>query len=540
VRLACQRHLDDLARAGFDYVFRSDLANRFCRFQERLPHVKGTWKTKNIVLEPWQCFVYSCVFGWIDSEGHRRFRTGYVETPRKNAKSTGSAGVGIYLTCADGEEGPEVYSFATTRDQARIVFDVARDMVRKTPELQQALGLEVLTHALAAPGCNGTFRALSSDASTLDGLNIHGAIIDELHAHSTRAVWDVVNSATGSRRNALKWIITTAGFNRAGVCYEQHDYVCKLLERTIQDEHYFGIIYTIDEGDDWTAESSWRKANPNYGVSVLQEDIATLCHQAQLSAQSQNNFLTKRLNVWVSADTAFFNMQAWDRCRTDLRLEDFAGQPCIMGLDLAAKYDLAAKMLLFEREQVSATGTVERHYYLFGKYYLPEDEVEQGINTNAAHFSGWARAGRITLTPGNIIDYEFIERDILDDYGLFRVDGTVFDPREMTYLYTRLQAAGIKNLIEYPVNVNNYSDPMKEMEALILAGRLHHDGDPVLAWSISNVVAHTDAKEMIFPRKERVENKIDPVTAALAALGWKMRQRNAAASIYSDPKTCAI
>ena len=198
---------------------------------------------------------------------------------------------------------------------------------------------------------------------------------------------------------ALKWIITTAGFNRAGVCYEQRDYVTKILDGVIEDDRYFGIVYTVDDGDDWSDERSHRKANPNYGVSVLPEDISTLCRQAQLSAQSQNNFLTKRLNIWVSADTAFYNMQAWDRCRRDIKIEDFHGQPCWMGLDLAAKHDLTAKMLLFERDD---------EWYVFGQYYLPEDEIEQGINSNAAHYAGWARAGRMILTPGNITDYEWL------------------------------------------------------------------------------------------------------------------------------------
>lgn len=486
-----------------------------------LPHVKGKWKTATLRLEPWQVFILCVVFGWLCLDGSRRFRTAYIEVPRKNAKSTLSSGVGLYLLAADREPGAEVYSLATTRDQARITFDDARVMARQTHEMCDALGIEVLAHAIAVPSANSTFKALSSDANTLDGLNIHGAIVDELHAHQTRAVWDVVNTATGARAQALKWLITTAGFNRAGVCYEQRNYVLKLLDRTIEDDRYFGIVYTIDEGDDWTLDESHRKANPNYGVSVLPEDISTLCRQAMLSAQSQNNFLTKRLNVWVSADTAYFNMQAWDKCRAAVKLDDFEGQPCIMGLDLAAKHDLTAKMLLFERDG---------ELYVFGRYYLPEDEVEAGISTNSAHYAGWARSGHLTLTPGNITDYEYLERDILADCERFQVSAIVFDPYEMTYLQSRLAAAGVAGLIEYPVNVKNYSDPMKEMDARILAGTLHHDGDPVLAWTVSNVVAHTDAKEMVFPRKERPENKIDPVTATLGALGWHLRTRPVASS----------
>ena len=514
VRAACQRHLCDLDRDAWDFHFDAKKANAVCKFIELLPHVKGKWNSATIRLEPWQVFILCVVFGWLCADGTRRFRTSYVEVPRKNAKSTLSSGVATYLVAADKEPGAEVYSLATTRDQARIVFDDARAMIRNSPGLQDALGVEVLAHAIAVPRANSTFKALSSEANTLDGLNIHGAIVDEFHAHQTRAVWDVVNTATGARRQALKWIITTAGFNRAGVCYEQRDYVAKILDGVIEDDRYFGIIYTLDEGDDWADERSHRKANPNYGVSVLAEDISTLCRQAQLSAQSQNNFLTKRLNIWVSADTAFYNMQAWDKCRSDAKIEDFLGQPCFMGLDLAAKHDLTAKMLLFERDD---------EWYVFGQYYLPEDEIEQGINSNAAHYSGWTRAGRMVLTPGNITDYEWLERDILADTERFNVEAIVFDPREMTYLHSRLRAAGVSGLIEYPVNVANYSDPMKEMDARMIAGTIHHDGDPVLSWAVSNVVAHTDAKDMVFPKKEMPANKIDPVTALLGAIGWKLR-----------------
>ena len=523
VRLACERQERDLKRSEWAYRFDQRKAEAVCIFIEYLPHVKGRWGSDLIQLLPWQVWLLTTVFGWVDADGYRRFRTAYTEVPRKNAKSTLSSGVALYLLGADGEPGPEVYSLATTRDQARIVFDDARAMARRTPELCEALGIEVLAHAISIEGINGTFRPLSSDAQTLDGLNIHGAIIDEFHAHSTRAVWDVVNSATGSRLQALRWVITTAGFNRSGVCFEQRDYVTRLLRQQVEDETYFGVIWTIDDGDDWTTEAAHRKANPNYGISVIPKDIQTLCRQAQASAQSQNNFLTKRLNVWVSADTAFFNMQSWDRCRSEITLDQFDGCECYIGLDLASKNDLAAKELLFRRDG---------EWYWFNRCYLPEDVIEDHVHTNCAHYAGWARSGRLTLTPGNIIDYEWIERDLLDDLERFRVLAIVADPSEFTYLGTRLQAAGAP-VIEYPVNVANYSDPMKELEALILAGKIHHDGDPLLAWSVSNVVAHMDARERVFPRKERVENKIDPVTAAIGALGYALRQQQNQVSFWT-------
>jgi phage terminase large subunit-like protein len=374
----------------------------------------------------------------------------------------------------------------------------------------------VHAHTITVEGKASTFKALSADAGSLDGLNIHGAVVDELHAHKTRAVFDVLSSATGSRKQPLIWLITTAGYNRSGVCYEQRGIVCKILERVQADETYFGIIYTLDEGDDPFCESSWKKSNPNYGVSVEVKDIAVASTRASMSAGLQNEYLTKRNNVWCNADVSWMNMQAWDACKDQsLTEEQFIGQLCIDGLDLASKVDVAARLRLFHRDG---------HFYAFGKYYLPEAAVESGINTNAAHYSGWARAGLLTLTPGEIIDFDYIKQDILTDKSKYQIEHIGYDPYQATYLSTQLTADGA-HMVEYGATVSNFSEPMKELEALVLSCHFHHNGDPVLAWMISNVVAHLDAKDNIFPRKERPENKIDGAVALIMALGLWMRMR---------------
>jgi phage terminase large subunit-like protein len=299
VKLACHRQVDDLARQGsadFRYRFDAERAAHPCRFIEKLPHVKGKWSSPKIRLEPWQIFILTTVFGWVKADGCRRFRVAYIETPRKNAKSTLSSGVALFMLAADGEPGAEVYSVATKRDQARIVFDDARRMVERIEGIRLRFGLKAFAHAITVDGTASKFCALASEADSLDGLNLHCGVIDELHAHKTRAVWDVLDSATGSRTQPLVWAITTAGFNQTGICYEQRGYVTQVLQRLHADESYFGIIYTIDlpekgpdgkeiPGDDWTTEAAWRKANPNYGVSVLPDDIAKLARKAIQSAQ---------------------------------------------------------------------------------------------------------------------------------------------------------------------------------------------------------------------------------------------------------------
>jgi phage terminase large subunit-like protein len=488
-----------------------------------LPHIKGRWKTPTIELEPWQCFFLTVIFGWVDGDGLRRYRKAYIEVPRKNAKTTISAGIALYLLCADGEPGAEVYSAAVTRDQAKYSWDIAQQMVKRDVEMQEYYGLEPLAHSIVIPRLGASFKPLSRDADSLEGLNPHGAVIDELHAHKTREVFDVINLATGSRHQSLVVQITTAGDNKTGVCYEQHHYIEQTLQGNHEDERYFGIIYTIDPEDDWTTAEAARKANPNYGVSVLRDDIETICRQAQLSAESQNTFLTKRLNIWVSVGTAYFNMLAWDqRCKDrTLKLENFQGYPCRIHIDLASKRDLTSKLMCFEGEDGS--------YAIFGKYYLPEDAIESG-SQNCETYRGWAHRGFLTLTPGNITDYEFIERDVIDDMRNFIVSEVIYDPFQATYLVTRLQAAGAK-MIEFPMTVQRFSGPMKEVDADVVSGKLRHNGDPVLSWMMGNVVARRDAKDNVFPRKARDENKIDAAIGVIAVRGRAIASQ-ASKSVY--------
>lgn len=507
VRLACERQKRDLERRDWRYRFDRGKGEKVCRFIECLPHIKGKWGGKPIQLEPWQSFILTTVFGWVDREtGLRRFRTCYVEVPRKNAKSTLSSGIGLYMLTADGEHGADVYSAATTRDQAKIVFADAQAMARKTGDFREHFGVAVNAHNVNVLQTSSKFEALSADAHTLDGLNIHCAIVDELHAHKTRDVWEVIETATGARSQSLVWAITTAGFNRSGICYEQRTYVTKLLDQVAEDETYFGIIYTIDDTDDWASETAWRKANPNYGVSVSPDDLARKADKALQMASAVNGFLTKHLNVWVSSDTAWMDMKAWDRCANeDLTIDDVADCSCWIALDLATKTDIAAMALLFKRDD---------QYYAFGRYYLPQETIDNNANSQ---YSGWERTGRLTATPGAVTDFAAIEADVLELCGRLKVQEVIKDPWQSAYLGTRLQDQGL-TVVDVRQTVQALSAPMKELESLVLSGKLHHDGDPVLGWMASNVVAHLDVKENIYPRKERPENKIDGIVALIMAL----------------------
>lgn len=526
VQAACQRQLDDLARfkgKASNFQFNPKLRDRegrsfhpadnLCAFIERLPHVKGPLAGELITLEPWQVFILSTVFGWVKADGKRRFRRSYIEVPRGNAKSTLSSAVALYMLAADGEGGAEVYSLATTRDQARIVFGDAQTMARRSTGFRSRFSVNVGAHNMHVLATGSKFEALSAEGSTLDGLNIHFGCVDELHAHKTRTVYDVVETGTGKRDNSLLWVITTAGSNRAGICYEVRTFVTKLLDSVIEDHSQFGIIYGLDDGDAWDTEPALIKANPNWGISVRPEVLMPLQAKAMQLPSAINNFKTKHLNEWVNADTAWMDMRAWDACAdATLDLDAFEGQPCWIGLDLASKTDIAALVLVFPHPDISDA------YAVFGRYYLPEDTVSAAGNSQ---YPGWMRTGRLTVTPGNVIDFGWIEADLLQMASRFGIQAVAFDPFQATQLSTRMLAEGLP-MVEVRPTVLNFSEPMKSLEALVLQKKLIHDGDPVMGWMASNVVAHLDAKDNIYPRKERPENKIDGIVALIMGLSRAM------------------
>ncbi|MFA5593219.1 MAG: terminase TerL endonuclease subunit [Micavibrio sp.] len=519
VKKACQRQLDDLKRfkgKNSPYRFNPILtdsqgrkyrpADNLCAFVELLPHIKGPLAGQMIILEPWQIFILSTIFGWVDKGGRRRFRRVYIEVPRGNAKSTLSSAVGLYMLTADGEGGAECYSLATTRDQARIVFGDAQQMARKSKGFRARYGVTVGAHNIHVLATASKFEALSAEGSTLDGLNIHFGCIDELHAHKTRTVYDVVETATGKRDNSLLWVITTAGSDRAGICYEVRSFVTKVLSNIVEDESQFGIIYGLDDTDDWAVEDALIKANPNWGISVRPEVVLPLQAKAMQLPSATNNFRTKHCNDWVSTDTAWMDIRAWEKCAdTALPLEAFEGQSCWIGIDLASKIDIASMAILFEQEGRMVS---------FVRHFLPEETVFSAANSQ---YQGWMNAGHLTATPGNVTDFSLIEDELLDWSRRFDVKAVAFDPFQATQFSTRMMGEGLP-MIEVRPTVLNFSEPMKQLEALVLQGKFAFDGDPVLTWMVSNVVCHRDAKDNIYPRKERPENKIDGVIAILMGL----------------------
>lgn len=522
VRLACKRHLDDLDRQGserFLYVFDHDLANKACRFIELLPHVKGKWARDRqmLKLEPWQCFVEGSLFGWVNADTRRRrFRKASVYVPRKNGKSIVGAGTGTYMFAADGEAGAEVYSGASTESQAWEVFGPARQMVIKTPELQQAAGIEINAKTLVRTGDLSKFAPVIGKPG--DGASPHCAIIDEYHEHKTSDQYDTMLTGMGAREQPLMFVISTAGDDIEGPCYDDWRTVQNILDSSIEDDEHFGIIWTIDEGDDWSSPDALRKANPNMGVSVSEEFLLARQREAVQNARHQYRFQIKHLNVWVSSRSAFYNTQKWrDLGDNTLTLESFRGRPCYVGLDLASKIDVASQGLLFPPQ------IEDEPWSYISRFYVPEARMEE---PEADRYRAWTAEGHLIVTDGSKIDLQRIQDDTAELASIVDVQGVAYDPWQAAQLAANLERDGLL-VVEFRQTVQMMSEPMKESEALILSGGIVHDGNPAMSWMIGNVVANYDAKDNVYPRKERPSDKIDGPVSLIMALGMALREEGA-------------
>ena len=494
-----------------------------------MPHTKGKWarKRETIKLEPFQCFIVCSLFGWVDKEtGYYRFQEAYICLPRKNAKSTLAAAIGNYKFAADGEHGAEVYSGATSEKQALEVFTPAKLMAKNTAEFREHFGITVNAKSLVIDENGSKFQPVIGKPG--DGASPSCAIVDEYHEHTDDTLYDTMKTGMGARENPLLLVITTAGSDRAGPCYALQVDSQKVLEGKIRNERLFVLIYTIDEADDWRSEESLRKANPNFGISVFADFLEKAQQDAIDSSRKQNIFKTKHLNVWVGAAVSWMNVVKWDACADpNLKIEQFLRRESWIALDLASRVDIASKVRLF-RKLIDG----KWHFYAFATHYLNEETAE-----NVPHYQGWGHDGRLVLTPGNVTDFGYIADGLIEDAKQFVIREVPHDPYQSEPLLQVLKARPDWNqnivLAAVDANVKNFSAPMKELEAIVLEGRLHHDGDPVLGWMISNVVCFRDLKDNIYPRKEREENKIDGAVALIMALARALAAPEDSGSVYS-------
>lgn len=523
VRLAAERHLADLKggkKRGL--AFDPAAAVKAIGFFPLLRHSKGQWAGQPFTLAPWQAFIVGSLFGWKRGDGLRRFRMSYTEVPRKNGKSTLSAGIALMLAFFDNEPGAEVYCAATKREQARIVFDEAKRMVESTPGLRKRI--DVLAGTLAQPGTASKLQPLSADHDTMDGLNPNAAVVDELHAHKTSGIVDVLETATGARRQPLQFEITTAGYDRTSICWKHHDYTVKVLEGTVADDTWFGFVAGADPGDDWCSPKTWEKANPNLGVSVHLDDLERKAKKAEHLPAQQNAFRRLHLDEWTEQAERWLDMEVWAGGDGAVDADALRGRECFAGLDMASVRDLSAWAKVFPDD---AGG-----FDVLLRFWIPEDSILPGKTARSERdrlmLAQWVAEGWITATEGNVTDYDVVERAIFEDAERYRIREIAHDRWNITQLVSHLQNEfgtgedASTRVVGFGQGFQSMSAPTKELEKLLLAAKIRHGGNPVLRWMASNVAVRQDPAGNMKPDREKSAEKIDGIVALVMALGRAM------------------
>ncbi len=512
VRLMCQRQVDDLKngrRRGL--YFDRDAAQHVLDFFNYLHHSKGEWAGQVVSLEPWQQAILWILFGWYRRKTHtRRFKQGYVEVARKNGKSTLASGLALYMLIADGEPGSEVYSAATKRDQAKITFEEAKRMVRRSPFLHEHI-TDHKERLFIKWDTASKYEPLGRDSDTMDGLNVQFGLIDELHAHRTSEVWDVIASATGSRRQSLVFGISTAGFNQSSFCYEQRTYLTQILDGVIANDAFFGAIFTLDEGDDPFDEKKWIKSNPNLGVSVYLDELRDEAAKAREMASALSNFLTKKLNVWTRAKQHWIHPDKWKACAFPVDPEELAGRVCYGGLDLSNTLDLTAFVLVFPPTAADPL------YRVLPRFWVPASAVTERSRSQRVPYEEWQREGFLRAIPGEVIDYEYIYDQIDEDAQKYDLREIAFDRWGAAEIYVRMAKQGME-MAAMGQGYASMSAPMKKLAELIVGQHIAHGGHPVLTWNAHNVVAVLDPAGNIKPDKSLATEKIDGIVALIMAL----------------------
>lgn len=535
IRLAVERQQHDLETgAARGLHFDRAAAEHVIQFFSFLKHSKGEWAGQPFVLEPWQQFLIWVLFGWKWADGLRRFRTGYVEVPRKNGKSTLSAGIGLYLLVADGEPGAEIYSAATKRDQAKITWGEAVRMVKASPALTRMIRHFRASDNLSIEATASKFMPLGADADSMDGLNIHCALIDELHAHKTRAVTDVLDTATGARRQPLIFEITTAGSDQNSVCYEHHEYSRRILEQAVEDDSWFAFIASLDEGDDWTDPTVWAKANPNLGVSVKAHDLEVKAERAQRLPAAQNAFRRLHLDQWTQQTDRWIDLSLWDENAGQVDEAALAGRICYGGLDLSSVSDITAWVLVFPQD-----GDPEA-LDILARFWCPEAKLHDDSNRYLDQYRVWADAGRLQVTLGNAVDYAFVKRCVLEDAAKFRLANLNVDRLFQGYQLSQELADEGLEVFGMGQGFLSMAAPMKEFERRLLAKKLHHGGNPILRFMADNVAVRQDPAGNLKPDKAASQGRIDGIVALVMALDRAMRHEQPKRSVYEDHGLLAV
>lgn len=517
-RLACERHLADLeASPASGYRFDWPRANKVVRFFRLLRHFKGTgFAGHRIELQPFQVFIVASLFGWVRiGDGLRRFRNAFIELPRGNGKSTLLAGLGVWLAFFDREASADVLCVATKRDQSRIIFEAGRQMVLRAPAVQRR-GIEVQKHALFAPASASKFIALGSDVDTLDGLRPHGVLADEVHKYASGDLIDVLESGMGTRQQPLLIEITTAGDADAEASiYGQHLRLSdNVLTGDVDLPEWFAFIAAADADDDWQLETTWRKANPSYGVSVQPAFLDKEARKAIANPQEQPKFRRLYLGQRVGADERYVPKEAWDACAMPMDDEGLRGLPCLMGLDFSSKIDLTALVLLW---------TLPDGFYVRPFFWMPAANVIARQRRDRVPYVTWADQGCLELIPGPVIEQPIVRDRIVEQakrWGATEID---FDPWNASELARQLTNEDGLACVEIRQGTRTLSEPTKRLLELVLSGKLRHDNNPLMNWMMANVRVKGDRNDNVILDKPRSRSRIDGPAAIVNALSRGVR-----------------
>jgi len=509
--------------------FDAQKADRVIKFVESLHHVKGKWAGQRLILEPWQKDkLLRPLFGTVNPDGTRQYRTAFIAIPRKNGKSILAATLALYALFADGEYGAEVYSAAADREQASLVFNMAAQMVKMSPELSSRCKVIDSQKRIVYYEKNSFYHAISAEAYSKHGYSPTFVIYDELHCAPNRELWDTLASGMGARTQPMMLAITTAGYNKNSICWEIWDYARKVRDGLIEDPTFFQLIYEADENDPWDDEEVWKRINPNYGVSIQPQFLQQECKRAMEIPAYQNTFRRLYLNQWTSQETRWLDMEKWDACSGEPIIPE--GAPCYLGLDLSSTVDITSASLFCPE-----TGAV------LNWSWIPRENMIARERRDRVPFSQWEREGWITATPGNAIDYSFIRKrinDIKEEYPGLQAIG--YDPWNATQLAIQLEQEDGMVVIPIRQGFQTLSPACKELERRVLEGSLCHGGNPVLRWSTDNVVIMPDANDNIRPVKNKATERIDPTVSLIIAIAAWQQSESPEESVYETRGIIAL
>lgn len=503
-------------------------ADRAVCFIQNLCHTKGRWAGKKFLLLPWQERIVRDLFGIVDEHGKRQFRSAYVEIPKKNGKSELAAAIALYLLYADNEASAEVYGAACDRNQASIVFDVAKQMVQMSPALSKRSKLMGATKRIVNFSNAGFYQVLSAETGTKHGLNVSGLVFDEIHAQPNRKLYDVLTKGSGdAREQPLFFIITTAGTDKNSICYELHTKAMDILRGRKSDPAFYPVVYGLSETDDWNDEANWYRANPSLGHTITIDRVREAYRNALDNPAEENVFKQLRLNIWTSSAVAWIPEHIYEKGSQEIDPHSLIGRECFAGLDLSSTSDITALVLVFPPRMEA------ENYIVLPFFWLPEDTLELRCRRDHVLYDVWTRQGYIRTTEGNVVHYGCIEQFIEQLGTKYHIREIAYDRWNATQMVQNLEDAGF-TMVPFGQGYKDMSPPSKELYKLLMEGRINHGGNPVLKWMAQNIVMEQDPAGNIKPTKAKSVEKIDGIVALIMGLDRCIRNANESASVYDE------